>query len=157
PFGLGETLTLQYAVTDELSLILEHGVMGRAGKFQPGEGPNTWDHEPSPAEPSGFVHHAHAGFALAGEIPLQGGIHYLRNWAQDERDQVDDPKTFYLDESNRPDPSMDVFGVDFRMINNHLGNGAIAASCADIRHAQLLTGMNYFGADNGDLLAKRLL
>ena len=157
PFGLGETLTLQYSLTDDLSLILEHGIMGRSGKFSPGEGPNTWDHEPSPSEPSGFVHHAHAGFSLAGEVPFQGGFHYLHNWAQDERDQIDDPKTFFLDESNRPDPTMDVFGVDFRMINNHLGNGAIAASYANIEYAQLLTGMNYFGSDSGDLLAKRLL
>ncbi len=157
PFGLGETLTLQYALTDSFSLILEHGVMGKVGKFARGDGPNTWDHEPSPSEPSSFVHHAHVGFSLSGEVPLQGGLHYLHNWAQDERDQIDDPKTYFLDERNRPDPSMDVFGVDFRMINNHLGNGAIAASYADVRYGQLLSGMNYWGADSGDLLTKRVL
>jgi hypothetical protein len=157
PFGLGETLTLQYAATDNLSFILEHGVMGRAGKFAPGMGPNVWDHEPSPSEPSAFVNHAHVGFSLAGEVPIQGGLHYLSNWAQDERDQIDDPKTYFLDESHRPDPKMTVLGADLRMINNYLGNGAIAFSYADAKYAQLLSGMNYFGADSGELLTKRLL
>ena len=157
PFGLGETLSLQYSVTDNLSLILEHGIMGRAGKFAPGQGPNVWDHEPSPSKPSAFVNHLHAGFSLAGEVPIQGGLHYLSNWAQDERDQIDDPKTFFIDESHRPDPKMTVIGADLRMINNYLGNGAVAVSYADAKYAQLLSGMNYFGADSGDLLTKRLL
>ena len=52
---------------------------------------------------------------------------------------------------------MDVIGADFRMVNNYLGNGAIAVSYADAKYAQLLTGMNYFGADSGELLTKRLL
>jgi hypothetical protein len=157
PFGLGETLSLQYALTDSFSLILEHGVMGRAGKFAPGEGPNTWDHEPSASDPSSWVQHVHAGFSISGEVPFQGGLHYLTNWGQDERDQIDDPKTLFIDEGNRPDPRMDVLGVDFRMINNHLGNGAIAVSYADAKYAQLLGGMNYFGSDSGELLTRRLL
>jgi len=157
PFGLGETLTLQYAATDNLSFILEHGVMGRAGKFAPGMGPNTWDYAPSPSQPSAFVNHAHVGFSLTGEVPIQGGLHYLSNWAQDERDQIDDTKTLFIDESHRPDPKMTVLGADLRMINNYLGNGAVAFSYADAKYAQLLSGMNYFGADFGDLLTKRLL
>ncbi len=157
PFGIGETLTLQRSITENFSLILEHGVMGKTGKFAPGSGPNTWDHEPSASEPSTFVHHAHAGFALSGDVPLQGGLHYMYNWAQDERDQYDDPKTFFIDESNRPDPKMTVLGADLRMVNNYLGNGAIAVSYADAKYAQLLGGMNYFGSDSGELLTKRLL
>ncbi len=157
PFGVGETLTLQYAVSDSLSLILEHGIMGRTEKFSPGQAPNTWDHEPSVSDPSGFVNHLHLGFSLTGEVPFQGGFHYMTNWAQDERDQFDDPKTPFVDESRRPDPRMDVVGADFRMINNYLGNGAIAVSYADAKNAALLGGMNYFGSDSGELMSKRLL
>jgi hypothetical protein len=157
PFGVGETLTAQYALSDTLSLILEHGIMGRTGKVAIGEGPNAYDHEPSPSDPSAFTHHAHVGFSLAGEVPLQGGLHYLHNWAQDERDQVDDPKSPFLDEGNRPDPRLTVLGADFRMIDNHLGNGAIAVSYADAKYAALLSGMNYFGSDSGEMLTKRLL
>jgi hypothetical protein len=148
---------LQYSLNDSLSVILEHGVMGRTGKFSPGEGPNVWDHEPSSSEPSGFVQHVHAGFSLTGDVPFQGGLHYLTNWTQDERDQTDDPKTPFINERYRPDSRMNVYGADLRMINNYLGNGAIAVSYADMKYAHLLTGMNYFGADSGELLTKRLL
>jgi hypothetical protein len=157
PFGIGETLSLQYAVSDSLSVIVEDGLMGRTSKFQVGEGPNVWDHEPSASEPSAFVHHAHVGFSLSGEVPFQGGLHYLSNWSQDERDQLDDPKTQFIDESHRPDPHMTVLGADLRMINNYLGNAAIAVSYADAHFANLLSGMNYYGADSGELLTKRLL
>jgi hypothetical protein len=157
PFGIGETLTLQYATSSNFSLILEHGVMGRLGKVPVGAGPNLYDHAPSPSRPSSFVQHAHLGFAWSGEVPFQGGIHYLTNWAQDERDQIDDPKTPLLNEGNRPDPRMDVIGADLRMINNHLGNAALAVSYADAQYADLLTGLNYFGSDTGEQLTRRML
>ena len=74
--------------------------------------------------------HAHAGLARHGTVPLVLGLHYLRNWAQDERDQIDDPRTPFIDEANRPDPHMTVLGADFRMIDNYLGNFAAAVSYA---------------------------
>ncbi|HEV8244709.1 MAG TPA: hypothetical protein VGP93_03040 [Polyangiaceae bacterium] len=157
PFGVGETVSAKYAVSSSFSLILEDGLMGRLGKAPVGAGPNVWDFGPSPSRPSSFVHHAHAGFATGGDVPFVLGVHYLSNWAQDERDQIDDPKTPWLDESNRPDPRMDVYGADFRMIDNHLGNAAIAVSYANARYADLLTGMNYYGADTGEQLTQRLL
>jgi hypothetical protein len=157
PFGVGETLSLKYALSDSFSLIAEHGLMGRLGKVPIGAAPNVFDHGPSPSRPSSFVHHAHAGFAINGDVPFVFGLHYLYNWAQDERDQVDDPKTPLLDEGRRPDPKMTVYGVDWRMIDNYLGNFAIAASYADATYADLLTGLNYYGADTGELLTKRLL
>ena len=56
---------------------------------------------------------------------------------------------------NRPDPRMDVYGADFRMIDNHLGNFAVAASYADAHYATLLTGINFFGSFNGEQMTKR--
>src|SRR5262249_37854065 len=53
------------------------------------------------------------------------------------------------------DPKMDVFGVDFRMLDNWLGNFAIAGSYANAKDAALLTGLNYFGAYNGEQMTKR--
>ena len=157
PFGVGETLSLKVMLGDSFSLIGEHGFMGRLGKVPIGAGPNVSDHGPSPSRPSSWVHHAHAGFGFEGEVPFVFGLHYLSNFAQDERDQVDDPKTPLFDEGNRPDPIMNVYGADFRMIDNYLGNFAIAASYADAKYADLLTGLNYYGADTGELLTKRLL
>jgi hypothetical protein len=157
PFGVGETLTAKYALNDSFSLVLEHGLMGRLGKVPVGAGPNAYDHAPSPSRPSAFVHHAHAGLSMSGEVPVVLGLHYLSNFAQDERDQIDDPKTPFLDEGNRPDPKMDVIGADLRMIDNHLGNAALAVSYANARYAEILTGMSYYGADNGSLLTRRML
>ena len=157
PFGIGETLSAKYALSDSFALVGEHGFMGRLGKVPIGGGPNVSDHGPSPSRPSSWVHHAHLGFSITGEIPFGFGLHYLSNFAQDERDQVDDPKTMFVDESNRPDPVMNVYGADFRMINNYLGNFAVAVSYADATYADLLTGLNYYGADTGELLTKRLL
>ncbi|HVJ22038.1 MAG TPA: hypothetical protein VM686_41820 [Polyangiaceae bacterium] len=157
PFGVGETLSLKYGLSDSFSLVLEHGLMGRLGKVPIGAGPNSYDHGPSAAKPSSFVNHLHAGFSLLGETPFQGGLHYISNFAMDERDQFDDPKTPFLDERVRPDPKLDVYGVDLRMIDNYLGNAAVAVSYADANNAELLTGFNYYGADTGELLTRRLL
>ena len=157
PFGVGETLTAKYKVSSSFSLVAEHGFMGRFNKVPIGAGPVVYDNDANPSKPSGFVHHAHLGFATEGEVPLVFALHYLSNFAQDERDQIDDPKTQFIDEGRRPDPSMTVLGADFRMINNYLGNFAVAVSYANASYAQLLTGMNYYGSDTGELLTKRLL
>jgi hypothetical protein len=131
--------------------------MGRFSKVPIGAGPTIYNQDANPSIPSGFVHHAHLGLAIEGEVPFVLGLHYLSNFAQDERDQIDDPKTPFINESHRPDPHMTVLGADFRMLNNYLGNFAIAASYADASVAHLLTGMSYYGSDTGVILAQRLL
>jgi hypothetical protein len=129
--------------------------MGRIAK-SPGDVIQLSDNAASNgAIPSSWVHHVHAGLAIKGDIPLVGGLHWLTNWAQDERDQHDDPKTYWVDESHRPDPRMDIYGIDFRMINNRYGNAAIAASYANAHNATLLTGLNYFGSYTGEHMTKR--
>jgi len=155
PFGIGETLTAQYDIDDTYTLHLEHGIMGRLGKSAPGVVPLAENGGANPALPSSWVHHAHAGLARKGDIPFVLGLHYLTNWAQDERDQQDDPRTFTIDESRRPDPKMDVYGFDLRMLDNWLGNFAIAGAYADAKYAALLTGLNFFGAYTGEHMTKR--
>ena len=155
PFGVGETLTAQYDIDDTYTVHVEHGIMGRLAKVPVGVVPVNENGASNPALPSSWVHHAHVGVARRGDLPLVAGIHYLSNWAQDERDQIDDPKTPWIDEAHRPDPKMDVYGVDLRMLDNWRGNFAIAASYADAKDAALLTGMNFFGAYNGEQMTKR--
>ncbi|HVZ74997.1 MAG TPA: hypothetical protein VHJ20_21595 [Polyangia bacterium] len=156
PFGVGETMTAQYDLNARYTLFVEDGFMGRLGKTPVGAPAIvSIDGAFNPSLPSSWVHHAHAGLARHGTVPLVLGLHYLRNWAQDERDQVDDPRTAFVDESNRPDPSLTVVGADFRMIDNYLGNFAVAASYADAHDATLLTGLNFFGAYNGEQMTKR--
>jgi hypothetical protein len=156
PFGVGETLTAQYDLDARYTLFLEDGLMGRLGKTPVGAPAIvSIDGAFNSALPSSWVHHAHAGIARHGTVPLVLGLHYLRNWAQDERDQIDDPRTPFIDEANRPDPHMTVLGADFRMIDNYLGNFAAAVSYADAHYAALLTGLNFFGAYNGEQMTKR--
>ena len=156
PFGVGETLTGQYDLDARYTLFLEDGFMGRLGKTPVGAPPIvSIDGAFNSSLPSSWVHHAHAGIARHGTVPLVLGLHYILNWAQDERDQQDDPRTSFVDESNRPDPHMTVLGADFRMIDNYLGNFAVAASYVDAHYATLLTGFNFFGAYNGEQMTKR--
>jgi hypothetical protein len=156
PFGVGETLTAQYDLDSTHTLFVEDGVMGRLGKTPPGPPPVvSIDGSYNSSIPSSWIHHVHAGVAQQGKLPLVFGLHYITNWAQDERDQQDDPRTSFLDESNRPDPRMDVYGADLRMIDNHFGNFAVAASYADAHYATLLTGLNFFGSFNGEQMTKR--
>jgi hypothetical protein len=158
PFGVGETLTAQYDLDARYTLFVEDGFMGRLGKAPLGAPPIvSIDGAFNPSIPSSWVHHAHAGLARHGVVPLVLGLHYIYNFAQDERDQVDDPRTPFVDESVRPDPHMTILGADLRMIDNYLGNAAAAVSYADAKDATLLTGMNYFGAYTGESLTKRFL
>jgi hypothetical protein len=158
PFGVGETLTGQYDLAARYTLFLEDGFMGRLGKTPVGApAVVSIDGAFNSSIPSSWVHHAHAGIARHGVVPLVLGLHYISNFAQDERDQQDDPRTPFVDEGNRPDPHMTILGADFRMIDNYLGNFAAAVSYADAHDATLLTGMNYFGAYNGEQVTKRFL
>ncbi len=157
PFGLGETLTATYDVNDTWTLHLEHGFMGRLGKVPAGVVPTLDNGAANPAIPSSWVNHVHAGFALRGDIPVVVGLHYLQNFALDERDQQDDPKTYWIDESHRPDPKMDVYGADVRIMDSWLGNFAAAVSYANAYYADLLTGLNFFGSYTGDQMTKRFL
>lgn len=157
PFGIGEQLSLSYDINEEYTLNFEHGFLGRQGKVPAGMGPTPFDSSMTSTEPSSWVHHAHVGLFRSGDIPLAFNLHYLNNWSQDERDQVDDPQTYFIDETKRPDGQLSIFGADFRMIDNHLGNFAVAASYADAQNIQNLTGLSYFGAMTGEQLTKRYL
>jgi hypothetical protein len=157
PFGIGETLSAKYKLSSTFTLVAEDGLMGRFSKVPIGGGPTIYNQDADPSFPSSFVHHAHLGLAIEGEVPFQLGLHYLSNFAQDERDQIPDPKDLFINWNKRPDPSMTVLGADFRMLNNYLGNFALAVSYADASYAQLLTGMSYYGSDTGEILTQRLL
>jgi hypothetical protein len=155
PFGVGETLTASYDLNETYSIHVEHGIMGRLTKSPVGAQPTNEYSGSSSALPSSWVNHAHVGLAIKSSIPLVMGLHYLNNFSADDRDQKDDPQTYWLDESHRPDAHMTVVGADIRMIDNHLGNFGLAASHASAKDAELLTGMVYFGAFTGDQATQR--
>ena len=150
PFGVGETLSLSYALNDNYTLHLEHGIMGRLTKTPNGALPANEYSASSSALPSSWVNHAHIGLDIKGSVPLVMALHYLNNFSADERDQRDDPQTFWIDESHRPDAHLQVLGASLNMIDNHYGNFGLAASYADAKYAELLTGMVFYGSFTGD-------
>ncbi len=157
PYGVGETVTLKYDIDADYSLTFEHGFMGRLGKVPAGSGPNPFDSAQTANRPSSWVNHAHLGIIRNGEIPFSLSLHYMNNWSQDERDQVDDPQTYWINERQRPDGSNTVYGVELRMLNNHWGNAAVAVALADVQQAALLSGMGFFGTVSGEELTKRYI
>jgi hypothetical protein len=155
PFGVGETLTASYDLNETYSLQFEHGIMGRLAKTPVGAQPTNEYSGSSSALPSSWVNHAHIGLAIKGSVPLVMGLHYLNNFSADERDQKDDPQTYWIDESHRPDAHLQVLGASVRMIDNHYGNFGVAASYANAKDAELLTGMVFFGSFTGDQATQR--
>jgi hypothetical protein len=157
PFGVGGMLNLTYDINPDWALQLEHGFMGRLGKPAAGSGPTPFSTAQTASAPASFVHHAHLGLAKKGDIPWVLSLHYLSNWSQDETDQVDDPRTYWVDEGVRPDAEMRVLGADLRMMQSKYGNLAVAVARMDAEYAALLSGMGFFGATSGEELTKRFL
>lgn len=155
--GVGENVYVEITPSTKYAIYLEHGFMGKFGKPPKDSGPSPFDNAQHPSEPSSWVHHAHVGLETRGAVPFLFGLHYLTNWSQDERDQLDNPATYFTDERFRPDGRINVVGADARMINNHLGNAAIAVAHADARDAELLEGLGFFGAVSGEQLVKRFI
>jgi hypothetical protein len=157
PFGVGENLAAQYPLDDTYTLFFEDGFMGRLGKAPAGVVPQADNGGANPDLPSSWVHHINVGMSRKGDIPLVMGLHFITNWAQDERDQIDDPRTYGINEANRPDPTMNVAGFDLRIMDSWIGNFAVSGSYADAKYATLLTGLNFFGAYTGEQITKRFL
>jgi hypothetical protein len=157
PFGVGETLTAQYDVAEKVTLHLEDGLMGRTGKAPAGVVPTRENNAANPEIPSSWVHHIHAGIAVRGDIPVLLAVHYLTNWAQDERDQLptNNATMYWFNGGQRPDPRMDIYGADLRIMDTWLGNFAAAVSYVDAKYAELLTGVNFFGSYTGEMMTKR--
>ncbi|HSC87707.1 MAG TPA: hypothetical protein VLC09_10575 [Polyangiaceae bacterium] len=157
PYGVGETASFKWDLGTDYSVTLEHGIMGRLGKVPPGSGPTPFDSAQIGGKPSSWVNHAHLGLVINSEVPWAFSLHYLNNWSQDERDQVDDPQTYWINESNRPDGNTSVYGFEARMLNNHWGNAAMALAMADVVDGALLSGMGFFGTSSGEELTKRFI
>jgi hypothetical protein len=157
PFGVGETLTAMYDINDKFTVHLEDGIMGRTGKVPAGVVPTRENNAANPELPSSWVHHLHAGLAVRGEIPIIVAVHYISNWAQDERDQLqsNNATMYWFNGQRRPDPKLDIYGIDLRIMDTWLGNFAIAMSYADAHSAELLTGVNFFGSYTGEQMTKK--
>jgi hypothetical protein len=155
--GVGEDIIAEYDVNDAVTLTVEDGLMGNRNGMGPiginptgvnGQGPIVW--------PSSWVHHLHAGVERKGTITVRAHLHYLTNWAQDDRIQQaqDNPTTRQLDESYVKDGRVQTYGFDASLSSGLWGYLGLAASYTQAHDAYPVKGIITFGGD-GESLTNR--
>jgi hypothetical protein len=155
--GVGETTVAEYGLSPTLTLVIEHGIMGgRNGKVPDNVIPNGANASANPIFPASFIHHLHAGIARRGELNLRSNIHWMTNWAQDDRTQrmADNPITREIDESYVRDGRLDVIGLDTTVQSQTWGYLGAAASYVKGDNAFPLRGLHTFGGE-GQMLTDR--
>jgi len=161
--GAGETTVAEYDLSDRVTLVAEQGIHNTGGPrvgFMPaymvkgiGNGGDGGD----PSWPSAFVHHLHFGVIQKGDIQLQTEVHYLTNWAQDDRVQrkqgttIEDPcdlqTTQELNECYVRDGRIRVYAADAKMTSRAYGVLGIGAAYITGHYADTLKGLITFGGD----------
>ncbi|MBV9947026.1 MAG: hypothetical protein JOZ69_09270, partial [Myxococcales bacterium] len=156
--GVGEDVSVEYDVTDRLTLRLEDGIMGdRNGMGQVSITPLPQNGAGQPVIwPSAWVHHVHAGIEKRGDLTLRLGLHYLTNWSQDDRLQTmaDNIQTRPINESYVPDARIVTYGADAAIVSPILGYLGLAVSYTRGTNAYPLKGLQTFGGE-GDSLTNR--
>jgi hypothetical protein len=155
--GVGEDVVAEYDLNDTTTVAVEDGVMGTRNGMAPinviqtgqnGAGSTIW--------PAAWVHHVHLGIEKRGELTARARLHYLDNWAQDDRVQlpVDNPATRQINEADVKDGRIHTYGVDATLSSSLWGYLGAAASYTEAQNAYPVKGLNTFGGD-GESLTNR--
>ncbi len=155
--GVGEDVIAEYDLSDTLTLALEDGVMGTRNGMAPiaiiptgqnGVGSVPW--------PAAWIHHAHFGFEKRGDITARARLHFIDNWAQDDRVQLplDNPATRQINESIVKDGRIRTYGLDASIASPVWGYLAAAVSYVQAESSYPIKGTNTFGGD-GESLTNR--
>ena len=154
PRGVGEMTTIEYRLRPTLTLFVEHGILGNRNGIVPGNViPTGGNGSINPTYPSSWVHHAHLILRRSGDTEVRTGLHYLYNWAQDDRAQqaFDNPVTREMNESYIKDGSLTVLGWDATVRNSSWGYLGAGASYVQGENAYPLKGLWTFGGDGQSL------
>jgi hypothetical protein len=163
--GVGGMLGGEYPLTPQVSFVLEGGIMGNRNGHAPiGQAPANPNNNIDPLFASSYVSHLHFGVVRKTEVQLKVQVHYLTNFAQDDRPQFDangnplkdNMVTRGINEAHIPDARIDVYGLDASMNHPAWGLLAIGASHIDARNAFPLRGLWTF-AGEGQQLTERWL
>jgi hypothetical protein len=153
--GVGEDLVAEYDLSDSLTMTVEDGLMGnRNGMGAINITPSGQNGAGSPIIwPSAWIHHAHAGLEMRGDLTVRARIHYITNWQQDDRVQtaVDNPNTRQIDEAYVKDGRLQIFGFDTTVASPLWGYLGAAASYARGNNAYPVKGASSFGGDGESL------
>jgi hypothetical protein len=163
--GVGEDVLGEYRLTPTLTLLVEEGFMGgRNGKVPDGVVPDGGNSGANPIFPAAWIAHLHLGLLRSGPTAIKAQLHWLTNWAQDDRVQcqgtsnlypcLDNPVSREIDESYVPDGHLNVVGADVNVSSASWGYLGVAASYTSGVAAYPLKGLNTFGGE-GQVLTDR--
>lgn len=154
--GAGETLTVEYDLSDNVTLVLDDGFSGgnKTGKVPQGA-LNTGSTSFSDSNvPPAFTHHAHVGIRKKGETTLQLTAHFLTNWSQTDQitpDAFDNPDTRQWDERYPKDGRIHVGGIEAKAISQTYGYLAFGGAVIDAKNAYRLRGLSTYAGDGVSL------
>jgi hypothetical protein len=176
--GVGESIVGELSLSPKVTLTFEQGIMGdRSGRPPAGNVPANPNYAINPLFPAAYVAHFHAGVIVRGEYTLRANVHYMHNWAQDDRVQTncflkqtdttamgtfgcttnaDNMVTRGVNERYIPDSRISVVGADATVTHNIYGMLGAGASHIDANHAAFLRGLLTFGGE-GQHIAERWL
>jgi hypothetical protein len=152
--GVGEDLFGEYAVNDDVSLLIEDGISGdRNGMPQISIVPSGANGAQPQVFPATYMHHLHLGIEKRGQTILRAKLHLLQAWSQDDRVQLpfDNQQTRQIDESYVRDGHLTTYGAEVAYQNSFYGYLGAAVSYTHGTNAYPLTGMTTFGGDGQSL------
>jgi hypothetical protein len=154
PRGVGEVTNAEYVVSPTWVVLAEQGFMGgRPGKIPNGVVPAGGNNMDNPTVPSSWIHHLHLGIRRQGEPTIEARVHYMTNWAQDDRIQrsFDNPVTRQVNEAGEGDGHINVFGFDASLNSATWGFLAVGGSYTSAENAYLVRGLTTFGGEGNTL------
>jgi len=154
PRGVGELTILEYRLRPTLTVFVEHGILGsRNGNLPAGLVPTGGNGGANPTFPAAWVHHAHVILRRTGDTEVRAGLHYLYNWAQDDRAQqaFDNATTREVYEDHIKDGHLTVLGWDATVRHATLGSFGAGASYIKGDNVYTLRGLSTFGGEGQNL------
>ncbi len=148
--GIGETTTLEYDLSDQVTLSADHGfMMTRDGTPSDNIVPEASNGYRRLYNAGSFVNHAHLGLSVAGPYEITAELHFIDSFAHDERDQgtADNPQTPEINESYVKDPHIRIYTADVKVSHDTWGLLGLGLSYIDAKHSFPLTGLLTYGGD----------
>jgi hypothetical protein len=155
--GIGELISVEYDLTDRLTLNADHGfMMSKDGTPPSNSVPDVSNGFRRLYWAGSFVDHAHLGLTLNGPFKIQAELHYFDAFFHDDRTEaaVDNPNTQEIDESYVKDPRIRTYAADVRIAHDVWGTLGVGVSYIAARHAYPLKGISTYGGD-GEWLTDR--
>ncbi len=118
--GVGSTTTIELPFEGDFTVRAEAGLKGTFNRAMPGLVPEGSNENARPIEGSTYAAHGHLGFGYKDIWPT---FHIIHAFSQDDRsDNYDDTSTPTYDPQTRKDGTLDVVGVDVKVVGGRFGH-----------------------------------